>query len=62
MKYYHFPTERNKLTMATVPHDNVIHTEQGIFKIRKNGRVIIVIDTGKENEETLRVTPLQRFK
>lgn len=60
MKYYH-SLHKNKLTQALTPSDKFIRTEDGDFKIRKNGKIILIIDAGNDNEEAVRVTPLQNI-
>lgn len=58
MKYYH-SLRKNRLTSHLTPLDKIIHTQDGDFKIRKNGRITIVLDRGNENEEWLKVTPIK---
>lgn len=57
MKYHHFAN--HKLTQSITAWDKIIHTTNGSYKVRKNGRVTITIDAGKDIEETLRVTPIK---
>lgn len=56
MKYSHSSTEY--LLDATQPGDKIIKTSAGNFKIRKNGKIVLTIDVGKENEERVRATPI----
>lgn len=63
MDKYHAPdSKKNRLTEALNLKSRIIRTEDGDFKIRKNGRLTMVIDAGNENEERVRVTPLQNSK
>jgi len=39
--------------------DKIISTPQGIYKIRKNGRLVVIINRGKKNEEIVRVTKME---
>jgi len=54
---FHFPHKVNKLTKKLEPYEKLIFTTAGTFKRRKNGRIIMKIDGGV-NEEILRVTPI----
>lgn len=58
LKLAHLPT--SFLLDATKPGTKIFRTSEGDFKIRKNGKRILVIDQGKENEETVRVTPINK--
>ena len=47
------------LLESTQPGQRIIKTSIGDFRIRKNGKRFLVIDQGKENEEIVRVTPVE---
>lgn len=46
------------LTERTKPGNKIIHTTMGTFKVRKNGRLHLAIDEGK-NREFIRCTPVK---
>lgn len=56
-KYAHVAS--SFLLESTKPGQRIIKTSIGDFRIRKNGKRFLVIDRGKENEEILRVTPVE---
>lgn len=47
--------------MSKRERNGVVQTDKGIFKIRKNGCMKIVIDPGKKTQEIIRVTPPKRL-
>lgn len=59
-KYAHIAS--NFLLESTQPGQRIIKTSIGDFRIRKNGKTILVIDQGKEYEEMLRVVPIKSKK
>ena len=39
-------------------NDKYIYTDDGVFKLRKNGRLTLVIDPDNRNRDIVRVTPV----
>ena len=48
---------KTKLTRSINPKDKYIYTTRGNYKVRKNGRLVLAIDGGKD-KEIVRVTPV----
>ncbi len=57
LKYTHVPN--NHLQLSVKPGDKIIRTEDGVYKVRKNGKLLMMIDQGKDNEEVIRVTRIK---
>lgn len=56
-KYAHVAS--NFLLESTQPGQKIIRTSIGDFRIRKNGKRILIIDQGKDNQEIVKVTPVK---
>ncbi len=57
LTFVEFREARNQLVKAAKKGDKIIFTTMGNFKLRKNGRVTLMIDVGK-NREYQRATPI----
>lgn len=47
------------LLESTQIGQKIIKTSMGNFRIRKNGKILLTLDRGKDNEETVRVTRMK---
>ncbi len=59
IKYNHVCN--NLLTESIKAGTKIIPTEFGTFKIRKNGKYVIIIDRGTQWEETVKATLIKKL-